>query len=519
VNEIEETRLDDADLPANWTKTSIGSVCLPVQKGNPKNFLKDTFRYIEVSGIDHENHRIKTTRSIKVEKAPSRAKQQVRSGDIVLSNVRVYLENIAQVPVDLDLQFASTAFTVLRPATGIDKRFLYYYVLSRPFINTLTKLQHGNSPPAVLEDDVRAQHFNLPPSRQQALISSKIEELFSAIEKGEAELKRIQSLLQRYRQSVLIAAVTGELTREWRGKNAGALDSGEDLLNRILKARRKAWEKTELEKMYTKGQKPKNDKWKAKYKEPKAPGTSNLPKLPDGWAWATFFQLGEFSRGKSKHRPRNDPKLYGGKYPFFQTGTVRNSNGRIKTYDNTYNDIGLAQSKLWPKGTVCLTIAANIAESGILEFDGCFPDSIVGLVPAEGVLGEYVEFFIRTVRNQLDAYAPATAQKNINLGILEEVAIPLPSTDEQKKIFSKVWTAISTVDSIQDEINGAFTQATAMRQSLLKAAFWGKLVPQDPTDEPASELLKRIAKERSETKQKKPKSRAGKKRSPCSAKK
>lgn len=336
----------------------------------------------------------------------------------------------------------------------------------------------------------------LAPLHEQSRIVSRIEELFAELDKGEEALSRVQKLIERYRQSVLKAAVTGELTREWREKNRDNIETGEELLARILKARRKAWEKAELAKMRAKGKMPEDDKWKQKYKEPQGPDTSDLPELPEGWVWCYLSQLGEFGRGKSKHRPRNDPKLYGGAYPFIQTGIIRNSKGKIKLWDTAYNEKGLKQSKLWPKGTVCITIAANIAESGILEMEACFPDSVVGLVPSESVSGEYIEFFIRTIRSELDSYAPATAQKNINLAILNTVAVPIPSETEQAEIYSKVHLLMSTIDKVDEEIYLRLKTSLTLRQSILKAAFSGKLVPQDPNDEPASELLKRIAAEK-----------------------
>ncbi len=102
-------------------------------------------------------------------------------------------------------------------------------------------------------------------------------------------------------------------------------------------------------------------------------------KLPKGWEWVRFQDIGELERGKSKHRPRNDEILFNdGKYPLVQTGDVARSNGVIKTYSNLYNEVGLKQSRLWSKGTLCITIAANIADTGVLDFDACFPDSVVG---------------------------------------------------------------------------------------------------------------------------------------------
>jgi type I restriction enzyme S subunit len=150
--------------------------------------------------------------------------------------------------------------------------------------------------------------------------------------------------------------------------------------------------------------------------------------LAGGWAWARFPELGTFGRGKSKHRPRNDAVLFqGGEHLLIQTGDVARSRGTIKTYSNKYNELGLAQSLKWPKGTLCITIAANIADSGILSFDACFPDSVVGFLPAEGFgNARYFEYFIRTAKANLLEFAPATAQKNLNLEILTQVLIPLP---------------------------------------------------------------------------------------------
>jgi type I restriction enzyme S subunit len=189
--------------------------------------------------------------------------------------------------------------------------------------------------------------------------------------------------------------------------------------------------------------------------------------LPVGWAWARFPDLGEFGRGKSKHRPRNDPSLYaGGTHRLVQTGDVARSNGTIQTYTGVYNNVGLAQSKMWPAGTLCITIAANIADSGILGFDACFPDSVVGFIPAEPIPSvSYFEYFMRTAKENLERFAPSTAQKNINLGILEQVKIPIPPLAEQRRIVAKVDQLMVSVDELETQL--AASRATA--KNLLEA--------------------------------------------------
>ncbi len=214
--------------------------------------------------------------------------------------------------------------------------------------------------------------------------------------------------------------------------------------------------------------------------------------------------LGEFGRGKSKHRPRNDERLYtDGKYPFFQTGRVRNSDGSIREYDKLYSDFGLAQSKLWPAGTVCITIAANIAESGILKFDGCFPDSIVGLVPHPEISGLFVEAFIRTAKEDLDRYAPATAQKNINLEILSSVSVPIPPANEQQRIVEKIETLFARLDKGEEAVREVQKLLKRYRQSILKSAVTGELTADWRAErkgelESGADLLARILKTREE---------------------
>jgi type I restriction enzyme S subunit len=162
--------------------------------------------------------------------------------------------------------------------------------------------------------------------------------------------------------------------------------------------------------------------------------------LPKGWMWARFPELGDFGRGKSKHRPRNDPTLFNPpKYPLIQTGEVSRAKGVVKQVHSYYSDIGLAQSRMWPKGTLCITIAANIAESAVLGFDSCFPDSVVGFVPATAIGNvEYFLLFVETARADLLAFAPATAQKNINLEILSSLLIPVPPLNELTRIVTRV---------------------------------------------------------------------------------
>jgi len=179
--------------------------------------------------------------------------------------------------------------------------------------------------------------------------------------------------------------------------------------------------------------------------------------LPNGWEWSSLPDIGELARGKSKHRPRNDPSLYsGGNIKLVQTGDVARSNGVIRTHTALYNKKGLAQSRLWPKGTMCITIAANIADTGVLGFDACFPDSVVGFSPFDDRINvKYFEYFIRTAKKNLESYAPATAQKNINLEILGKLSVPLPPLEELNTIVKKVDKLMGLCDELKSNLSKA----------------------------------------------------------------
>ncbi len=152
----------------------------------------------------------------------------------------------------------------------------------------------------------------------------------------------------------------------------------------------------------------------------------------------TLPELGEFGRGVSKHRPRNDPKLLGGEYPLIQTGEVANSELYITSYENTYSELGLKQSKMWQAGTLCITIAANIAKTAILTFDACFPDSVVGFKANDKTSNIFIHYWFSFFQAILEAQAPESAQKNINLKILSELKIIVPPIEQQNEFVAFV---------------------------------------------------------------------------------
>lgn len=201
----------------------------------------------------------------------------------------------------------------------------------------------------------------------------------------------------------------------------------------------------------------------------------------EGWVDRTLAEVSlDFGRGKSKHRPRNDESLYRGRYPFIQTGDVRNCEHLITSYSKTYNDKGLAQSKLWPKGTICITIAANIAETGILNFEGCFPDSIIGVVVNPEVATiSYVEYLLQSFKVILQSQGKGSAQDNINMGTFENRKFPFPAVSKQKEIVSSLSRLMTSVQQLEVIYFDKLETLDELKKSILHLAFSGELTNKD----------------------------------------
>ena len=192
---------------------------------------------------------------------------------------------------------------------------------------------------------------------------------------------------------------------------------------------------------------------------------------PKKWPRKLFSVVGTLDRGASKHRPRNAPELLGGPYPLVQTGEVANCNGYIREYHSTYSEVGLRQSKMWPAGTLCITIAANIAKTGILTFDACFPDSIVGFRAEDSATVEFVRSWLSFLQKSLEDAAPESAQKNINLALLRNLAVPVPPSPLQREFARRV-TAVEALKTAQ---RASLAELDALFATLQHRAFRGEL--------------------------------------------
>lgn len=190
--------------------------------------------------------------------------------------------------------------------------------------------------------------------------------------------------------------------------------------------------------------------------------------MADKWTKYKLSELGFLGRGKSKHRPRNDISLFGGSYPFIQTGEIKAANLYISNYEQTYNEKGLAQSKLWNEGTLCMTIAANIAETAILKIKACFPDSIVGFVADNKLCNVYfIKYYIDFIKNKMQSVSGGACQDNLSLDKIAYFDVEAP----KKKIQDKIAKILSNYDDLIENNNKRIKILEEIAQKIYKEWF------------------------------------------------
>ncbi len=474
-------------IPAGWVVSTLGEVCLPVKKVRPEDIPTQAFTYLDITSIDNSTFRIDTPKTYSGKDAPSRARQRVHTGNVLFSTVRTYLKNIAMVPSEFDGQVASTGFCVLNPSEEIDSKLLFYYVQNDEFIARLNPIQRGTSYPAVHDTDVLGQFIPLPPLAEQRRIVAEIETQFTRLDASVAALRRAQANLKRYRASVLKDACEGRLVpteAELARSEGREYESADVLLERILAERRARWESQE--------------KRRGKYKDPSAPDTSALPLLPGGWAWSSVGQWFDVYVGATPRRTRED--YWNGEIAWVSSGEV--SFNRIKETRETITAEGLKNSStdLHPPGTVLLGMIGEGKTRGqvsILDIPACNSQNSAAIRVSEaGASPEYVFYYLWGQYRETRQIGSGNNQPALNKSRVQEIPIPLPPLAEQRRIVAEVERRLSVVQQAEATVEATLARAERLRQSILKQAFSGRLVPQDPDDEPASVLLERIRAER-----------------------
>lgn len=486
-------------LPESWVDVHLSELLATVHTTDPTSSPESEFTYIDIGSIDNAVGVVTSPKRLLGKDAPSRARQLVRKGDVLFSTVRPNLRAIASVPA-VSSPVASTGFCVLRPAAGVDSSYLYFLARSEEFIQQVLPLQRGVSYPAVRDQDVLSQKVALAPTAEQTRIAEKLEELFTELDAGAAELLAAQKKLQQYRQSLLKSAVEGALTADWRAANPPQ-ETGEALLARILQERRARWEGRQLARFEAQGNSPPRG-WQKKYTEPVPPQTNYLPALPQGWTWASLGQLLEsLSSGSRDWSPYYDR----GNCVFVMAQNVRpwRPDFSFRQFvDPPVGDRDRARSEVKKDDLLVTIVGANtgqvcrIHEEFVSHFV-CQSVALLRLVHTD--LSEFLNAVLNSEghgQRQFREMNYGAGRPHLSFDQLESVCIPLPPCDEQVEIVRQVESALSATNQMESEFLLLRRQFIAQRQNILRAAFAGQLVPQDPTDEPASALLARIRAER-----------------------
>jgi type I restriction enzyme, S subunit len=495
-------------LPSSWTQCVLGEVVDTIRgvsyaKEQASDRPKDGYvPILRATNIDQQIH---FEDFVFVPGKQVSAEQMLKMGDIVIaasSGSKSVVGKAAQLFQDWGGSFGAFCMGI-RPNAAIEPRFVGHFFQSHEYRNRVSTLAAGSNINNLKRDHIESFPFRLAPLEEQRRVSDKIDELFSDLDAGVAALERVRVNLKRYRAAVLKAAVEGKLTEEWREEHPN-VEPASKLLERILAERRRKWEETQLGKFAAAGKAPPKG-WEDNYPEPVKPDTTNLPNPPEGWCWASVDQLAYWVRNGLPQKPAADPPGL----PILRINAVRPMSvdvGEVRYLHVAREDVAdylLAQGDLLftrYNGSLELLGVSGMVRN--CERDTLHPDKLIRVRTAlASPLPAYVEVAsnVGISRKFIQTRARTTAgQTGVSGSDIKEMPIPLCPLDEQKLIVEEVEVGLDTIGKSLSDIEMGIERATRLRQAILKRAFEGKLVPQDPKDEPASVLLERIRASRSE---------------------
>lgn len=456
-------------------------------------------------------------------KAAELSRHSFQTGDILVTKLGDPLGEACIVPASIPGGIIVADLVRVRPcAEVVDARYLELAINS-PHAEREFKLHtKGTTRPRVNLGILRGLAVPLAPRSEQNRIASKIEELYSDLDAGVAALERARANLKRYRAAVLKAAVEGKLTEQWR-KAHPDVEPASKLLERILAERRKKWEEVQLARFAAAGKAPPKG-WKGKYSEPQEPDTSDLPELPTSWCWATFEQIVAFEPYSLAIGPFGS-NLKVGDYrtegvPLVFVRNIRSGvfGGNATSYISKEKSEELKAHQIGPGDLLVTKMGDPPGDARLYPSDqpkavitaDCIKVRIHRLFPEKRYFEEAVNSDV--VQKQIRAVTIGVAQQKVSLERFRGLAVPISPVDEQIEIVTQVEAIFSSIAHTEVEIQRLLKHASRLHQSILKRAFEGKLVPQDPNDEPASVLLERIRVARGEQQPRKRRGRPTKNR-------
>jgi type I restriction enzyme, S subunit len=479
-----------SELPNNWIETALTNLAMIEMGQSP-----DSRSYnAEGKGLPFFQGKSEFQAVFpEIRKWCSEPTKVVEHGDILLSiRAPVGPTNIAPEKSCIGRGLAG-----IRGEVGINQSYLYYFFKSiGPW---LSEQGTGSTFAAISGQFVRDISCPVAPCAEQTRIVAKLEELLSDLDAGVAELKAAQQKLAQYRQSLLKAAVEGALTAAWREQNKPT-ETGAQLLERILQERRARWEAKQLAKFKEQGKTPPKD-WQKKYPEPVQPDTTDLPELPQGWVWASVDQLTVEQKYGSSSKTNEDPTGV----PVLRMGNIQDgdldfANLKYLPVDHDeFPSLHLQDGDLLFNRTNSPELVGKTAVYRSQMTPCSFASYLIGVRFSESYVSELASAFINSAYGKRwikSVVVQQVGQANVNGSKLSALAVPVPPLEEQQEIISALHAQTNEIVGQLKSVEMSLKQSNAQRQNILRAAFAGRLVPQDPNDEPASALLERIRAER-----------------------
>ena len=468
-------------MPEGWKAADLADVCLVVQGQSPpgETYNADGVGLPFLQGKAEFGETYPT--AVKWCSAPNK----IAEPDDVLISIRAPVG-----PTNLCHERAciGRGLAAIRPQGEIPSKYVLYSL--RASEQELRTNSTGTTFDAIRGDDLRSHPVPLPPLAEQGRIVAEIETQFTRLDASVAALRRAQANLKRYRSSVLKDACEGRLVpteAELARSEGREYESADVLLERILVERRAHWESQE--------------KRRGKYKEPSSPDTSALPELPEGWTWASLESISEVRLGRQR-----SPKRAIGPYmrPYLRAANVTWDGfdlSDVKEMD--FNPGELETYRLEP-GDILLAEASGSADevgkpavwNGEIK-DCCFQNTLIRVRPYRQIVSYLFHHLLSDARSgALGRAARGVGIHHLGAERSSSWAVALPPLAEQQRIVAEVERRLSVVQQAEATVEASLARAERLRQSILKQAFSGRLVPQDPDDEPASVLLERIRAER-----------------------
>ena len=412
------------EIPSHWDSKPLKYLCTYNDEVLTEATSSDTeIQYIDIGSVS-ATEGISHIETMLFKDAPSRARRIVKDGDVIVSTVRTYLEAIAPIDNPPENLIVSTGFAVIRPNKNLYKGYAAYCLRAKGFIKEVVARSVGVSYPAINSSDLVNIAVPSIAYSEQTKIANFLDHETAKIDSLIEKQQQLIELLKEKRQAVISHAVTKGLN-----PNVSMKDSGVEWLGQV----------------------------------------------PEHWIVKSYRHASRIYRGKFGHRPRNDPAFYDGEYPFIQTGDVARADKYITEYSQTLNEKGKEVSQLFPKGTLMMTIAANIGDTAILGFEAYAPDSVVGFKPHDQIDLEFLKYSFMAALPALEQTSTQSTQANLNVERIGAVQGSFPSKGEQKKIVQYLDQLLEHYRVTENKAESTIQLMQERRTALISAAVTGKI--------------------------------------------